>query len=402
MSADPVVEGYRSLRTRVTGILQEGKTRAARAVERELVRTYWQVGDVLHRHLLANQERAGYGDQLMVRLSQDLEVRKQRLYEMLKFRRLFPKVRTSGLLGYSHYTAVLKLPSEEERSYYLEQAEEGGWTKRELDAAIKTGTFTDTRTPVSGSAAEERGGRKLLPKRGALYTYRVAEPDDPDDEGLVLDLGFEVQHDPEVPTESGLEPRTVVTATKTGKKRARYAVKPSGGKRAKLYTYKAKVLRVVDGDTLWVRIDLGFKIKIRQKLRLRGIDTPEMDTAEGRQAQDYVKAVLAKVPWVIVTTTRPDKFDRYLSDVYYPESDKAARAEDAKSAKRTRDRDHAAPTQEHLAQRRRGAERVENQTPQRARTKRKGGADPQEVARSGRYLNGELLDKGLARRYGGQ
>ena len=99
MSADPVVAGYRSLRTRVTGILQEGKTRAARAVERELVRTYWQVGDVLHRHLLANQERAGYGDQLMVQLSQDLEIRKQRLYEMLKFRRLFPKVHARGLLG---------------------------------------------------------------------------------------------------------------------------------------------------------------------------------------------------------------------------------------------------------------------------------------------------------------
>ena len=36
-----------------------------------------------------------------------------------------------------------------------------------------------------------------MPKRGELYTYRVAEPDGPEDEGIVPNLGFEVQHDPE-------------------------------------------------------------------------------------------------------------------------------------------------------------------------------------------------------------
>ena len=110
MERDKESEGYRGLRTQVAGILQEGRNRAARAVERELVRAYWQVGDVLHRHLLGKQERAGYGEQLMAQLSSDLEIRKQRLYEMLKFRRCFPKVRARGLLGWSHYKSVLVLP----------------------------------------------------------------------------------------------------------------------------------------------------------------------------------------------------------------------------------------------------------------------------------------------------
>ena len=99
MPTRPAVSSYRPLRAQLERILQEGKARAARAVERELVRTYWQVGDALHRHLLGNQDRAGYGEQLMVQLSRDLDIRKQRLYEMLKFRRLFPKVRARGLLG---------------------------------------------------------------------------------------------------------------------------------------------------------------------------------------------------------------------------------------------------------------------------------------------------------------
>lgn len=42
-----------------------------------------------------------------------------------------------------------------------------------------------------------------------------------------------------------------------------------------MYEYRAEVLRVVDGDTLDLRIDLGFKIDVRIRVRLYGIDTPE-------------------------------------------------------------------------------------------------------------------------------
>lgn len=42
-----------------------------------------------------------------------------------------------------------------------------------------------------------------------------------------------------------------------------------------MYTYKATVLRVVDGDTVDVSIDLGFSTKTDRRLRLAGIDTPE-------------------------------------------------------------------------------------------------------------------------------
>ena len=42
------------------------------------------------------------------------------------------------------------------------------------------------------------------------------------------------------------------------------------------YRYRAELDRVVDGDTLDVVIDLGFYIKIKERIRLEGIDAPEI------------------------------------------------------------------------------------------------------------------------------
>lgn len=80
--------------------------------------------------------------------------------------------------------------------------------------------------------------------------------------------------------------------------------------------YGAQVLSVIDGDILWLDIDCGFGVWTKQKVRLRGIDTPELETAAGVQARDFVG----------VTTTKPDKYDRYLADVFYlPGEDDPAR-----------------------------------------------------------------------------
>ena len=48
-----------------------------------------------------------------------------------------------------------------------------------------------------------------------------------------------------------------------------------------MYEYKAKVLRVVDGDTVDVDIDLGFGVWMhRERVRMMGIDTPESRTRD--------------------------------------------------------------------------------------------------------------------------
>ena len=67
-----------------------------------------------------------------------------------------------------------------------------------------------------------------------------------------------------------------------------------------MYEYKAIVERVVDGDTIDVIIDLGFKTWKKVRVRMEGINTPESRTrdleekARGLAAKQFVKDTLAK------------------------------------------------------------------------------------------------------------
>lgn len=81
-----------------------------------------------------------------------------------------------------------------------------------------------------------------------------------------------------------------------------------------MFTYKATITHVVDGDTVDAFIDLGFDIHHILRLRLNGIDTPEVSTAAGREARDYVRSVLEGKE-VVLQTYKPDKYGRYLADI---------------------------------------------------------------------------------------
>jgi len=91
-----------------------------------------------------------------------------------------------------------------------------------------------------------------------------------------------------------------------------------------LFTYKAFLLRVIDGDTLLVRIDFGFSIFTEQRLRLRGLDAPEIGTKpplpplqKGVDAKRFVETRLKDCKFLIIKTHGSDKYDRYLVDVFY-------------------------------------------------------------------------------------
>ena len=58
-----------------------------------------------------------------------------------------------------------------------------------------------------------------------------------------------------------------------------------------MYTYKAKLDRVIDGDTVDAYIDLGFDITIHKRIRLAGIDTPESRT---RDLEEKERGLAAK------------------------------------------------------------------------------------------------------------
>jgi micrococcal nuclease len=82
-----------------------------------------------------------------------------------------------------------------------------------------------------------------------------------------------------------------------------------------MYTYKAKLNRVVDGDTVNLTIDLGFRLSYTANCRLAGINAPEMNTEEGKTALVALMVMLTdnflnKNPVLDIQSTGLDKYGR--------------------------------------------------------------------------------------------
>ena len=88
-----------------------------------------------------------------------------------------------------------------------------------------------------------------------------------------------------------------------------------------MYEYKSVIVKVVDGDTVDVDIDLGFDVWLRnQRIRLFGIDCPESRTrnkqekAHGLLAKAYVQKALIVGRTYALTTKEKGKFGRFLGE----------------------------------------------------------------------------------------
>ncbi len=97
-----------------------------------------------------------------------------------------------------------------------------------------------------------------------------------------------------------------------------------------MYKYKAKVERIVDGDTIDVVIDLGFKITTNQRIRLKGINTPETYSVK-RGSEEYKKGMLAKEfviqrieannnKAIVETNKYTGKYGRYIGTIWLADS----------------------------------------------------------------------------------
>ncbi|MDP9472117.1 MAG: thermonuclease family protein [Chloroflexota bacterium] len=93
------------------------------------------------------------------------------------------------------------------------------------------------------------------------------------------------------------------------------------------FHYTGTVVRVVDGDTVIVNLDLGLRVFTHVSLRIASIDTPEINTgtpeerSQGIAARDYLRNLL----WqpgdrIVYVRTHKDKqtFNRYVADILIP------------------------------------------------------------------------------------
>ena len=94
-----------------------------------------------------------------------------------------------------------------------------------------------------------------------------------------------------------------------------------------IYIYKAELIRVVDGDTVDLVIDLGFDTFRHERFRLYGIDAPEVNTQAGKVAKKWLWDALQPLEAIYVQTlqhttkAKRDKYGRFLAVLYDDLSD---------------------------------------------------------------------------------
>ena len=272
-------------------------------VKRRTAEGYWKIGKYIHEHIYQQKDRAGLGEKLCQKLAEDVNRDATTLWRMVKFYRTYPVLAARQELSWTHYKTLITVKDKDERKKLEKQIIEKDWDTDKLQEYLNT--------------KRELGAPKGAPipvltfTRGVEGVFEIVK----DEAGeLVIDFGFRVTR--KIPSLNG------------SKIREGDFVKQDGSKvvisKDDLYTYVAQVTKVVDGDTLIVKIRIDDNVSIRQKLRLKGIDCPEMDTQEGRRAKTYVLARTKPGDSITIKTykDRTDKYDRYLADIFYGDLNK--------------------------------------------------------------------------------
>ena len=283
-----------------------GLQRVERLLERQKILTYWAIGRHINRYLSSDSVAYGAITPFYEKLARDLDISSRTLQHCEQFFRYFPKLNPKDGLSWSHYRYLLVLPEEKERL---------AWINRIQNENLPANTLRLKLLSAYKEIEDVEDIKFSEPVRGKLYTYRILRA-----EGLegvevpwFVDCGFANRIEAP-PSNAILDNKNIYTSVKT---KNGYLLKVTDSKADELFTFKAKVRRVIDGDTLLVAVDEGFGIWTEQRLRLRGIDAPELDTLSGKKAKQWVENELAEVPFVIAKTYKSDKYDRYLVDIFY-------------------------------------------------------------------------------------
>jgi len=305
---------YSVLRSKV----QDTFTKALKRIESERVRTYWKTGRLIANHILASKGRAGYGERIVVRLAEDLNVERSVLARTVQFYRQFPQLEEKAIvargrqLGWGHYRALLPVIDNKKRLELARQAGREGWTQPQLLEEVRKTSSKSKTTPVS------KGSVKLTPvPLGLFFHYRIVEEASLTSRAPArfVDLGFDVRIGVERFELGSVKEGEIVRSTQDSdgtyhlKKVTKVFTRDT-------FTYYASVIRVVDGDTLWMHIQLGFGILKKVKIRLTNIDTVPLTDPRGRKAKAYVESTLKSASQIIIRSRYAGKFSRYLGDIF--------------------------------------------------------------------------------------
>jgi predicted nuclease of restriction endonuclease-like (RecB) superfamily len=150
MSIDLTSGDYDSFLQGLKERIRNAQTRAALAVNRELVLLYWHIG----REILMRQQELGWGAKVVPKLAKDLKVAfpemkgfsRTNLLYMRSFAEAYPDEeivqQTAGLIPWFHNCTLLdKVKDPEERLWYIQQTIEHGWSRHVLIQRLESGIY---------------------------------------------------------------------------------------------------------------------------------------------------------------------------------------------------------------------------------------------------------------------
>lgn len=304
---------YKRLVSDITG-LYEGARKA-------LVEAYWKIGQRIISVEQKGEIKAAYGIGLLQKLSEDLtrelgrSFSESHLRRMRQFYLMYPKRAAPHELSWAQYAELLPVGDVGVRQRLEKRALDEGLTHKALRMLVQHELVREQVEENLKTAPEQREPVELLkiPRIGSFNTYQIRTAEDvswPEKDVLLLDRGFR-SYCPLSPTESrGLKVGDIVEWTGTKAVKTSRTVKD-------LYTYKAYLQKVIDGDTLWAVLNTGVRNVMREKLRLRGIDCPEIDTVEGKAAKKFVEDLLRNVPSLTIHSSQNATYDRFEADVFF-------------------------------------------------------------------------------------
>lgn len=197
-ASPPLPDGYQDFLGEVSSLLAAARKQAARAINSVLVATYWELGRRIVEFEQAGKERAGYGEQLLQRLSSDLgrrfgrgfsvdNLESMRLFYLTYMEpaisetvsrkwaapeksgtrsRIFPldDLMVAFPLSWSHYVLLTRrCRSDEARHFYHAEALRGGWSVRQLQRQIDSQFYERVALSKNKSALMTKERKKQEP-----------------------------------------------------------------------------------------------------------------------------------------------------------------------------------------------------------------------------------------------
>lgn len=307
--SSPAVKDYPKLIQTLKHEMQTGLAKAEEAVMRQRVVTYWTMGRQIAGFL---QKREGPEAPYLKRIGRDVGVSLDFTRKMVNFYRAYPRLPKSSKLSWAQYRALLTAP-DEERARFERMALREGLGSERLYAEISRFRRLSEVTIIEAASMK---GHQLQAQRGQLYHYKTLQSRHLTlkKSEIMVDVGFNMLTRINM---TGASRKGGGECVRSVKRKGGYGLKFAVSDEARLYTYSAKVKRVIDADTLVVTVDCGFNFWMDVTARLFGINAPEKQTADGRDAYHYVKQRLKPGKDIVVKTYKTEKYGRYLADVYY-------------------------------------------------------------------------------------